>query len=88
MPTDGSEPIEVRPGSDGWEVVRRGETKRSIYPTQLDAERSGREIARREHAEFVLLDDDGRIRAVSTYGKDLQREVRWKPAPRSSPTVA
>ena len=72
VPAAAKKPIEVRPGNDGWEVTRRGETKRSWYATQPEAERSGRELARCDHAEFVLMDDDGRVRAISTYGNEPQ----------------
>ena len=65
---EGRKVIEVRPaGRGGWEV-REGEATRSTYATQREAEVSGREIARSEHAEFVLRDDDGGVRAISTYG--------------------
>jgi Uncharacterized protein conserved in bacteria (DUF2188) len=65
---DARKPIEVRPGTRGTWDVRQGEIKRSTYPTQLEAEISGREIARSEHAEFVLKDHDGCARAIARYG--------------------
>jgi hypothetical protein len=68
MLANGREPVEVRPCGDGWEVGRRGGAARAWYPTQPEADRAGREIARREHLEFVLLDRDGDARAISTYG--------------------
>ena len=72
MFADARKPIEVRPCIFGWEVHRRGEAKRSVYTTQLEAERSGRERARSEHAELVLIDDNGSVRAISTYGVDTR----------------
>jgi hypothetical protein len=63
--------IEVRPADDGW-IVRRGEYKR-WYRTELEAELSARNLARSEHVEFVLKDNRGEVRAVSTYGDRTSR---------------
>jgi hypothetical protein len=65
---NGKQPIEVRPAGNGWKV-RRGESER-WYATRFEAEFAAREAARSEHAEFVLKDDRGGVRAISTYGAE------------------
>jgi hypothetical protein len=60
------EPIEVRPARDGWKL-RRGDSER-WFATQLEAELSARDLARSSRAEFVLKDERGSVRAISTYG--------------------
>ena len=66
MATQRGEPIEVRRTRDGWKV-RRVNWER-WYRTQLEAELSARELARSNHAEFVLKDERGGVRVISTYG--------------------
>ena len=58
--------------------MREGrERATSVHPTQAEAARAGREIARKNGAEFLLHARDGRIRDRSDYGGD--------PAPPSAP---
>lgn len=65
-------PVHVTPrGGDGWAVVREGsERASSLHRTQAEAERTGREAARREGTEFFLHGRDGRIRERDSYGRD------------------
>ncbi|CAA9500020.1 MAG: hypothetical protein AVDCRST_MAG12-2595 [uncultured Rubrobacteraceae bacterium] len=67
-------PVHVLSRADGWAVVREGrERATSVHPTQAEAARAGREIARKDGAEFLLHAKDGRIRDRSDYGGDLGR---------------
>jgi uncharacterized protein (TIGR02271 family) len=67
-------PIHVLSRADGWAVVREGrERATSVHPTQAEAARAGREIARKNGAEFLLHARDGRIRDRSDYGGDPGR---------------
>jgi uncharacterized protein (TIGR02271 family) len=64
-------PIHVVSRADGWAVVREGrERATSVHPTQAEAARAGREIARKDGTEFLLHARDGRIRDRSDYGGD------------------
>jgi len=67
-------PVHVVSRADGWAVVREGrERATSVHPTQAEAARAGREIARKDGAEFLLHARDGRIRDRSDYGGDPGR---------------
>jgi uncharacterized protein (TIGR02271 family) len=67
-------PVHVLSRADGWAVVREGrERATSVHPTQAEAARAGREIARKDGAEFLLHARDGRIRDRSDYGGDPGR---------------
>ena len=67
-------PVHVLSRVDGWAVVREGrERATSVHPTQAEAARAGREIARKDGAEFLLHARDGRIRDRSDYGGDPGR---------------
>jgi uncharacterized protein (TIGR02271 family) len=67
-------PVHVLSRADGWAVVREGrERATSVHPTQAEAARAGREIARKGGAEFLLHARDGRIRDRSDYGGDPGR---------------
>ena len=64
-------PVHVLPRDDGWAVVREGrEQATSVHPTQAEAARVGREIAREDGTEFLLHAKDGRVRDRSDYGKE------------------
>jgi len=53
----------------GWEVKREGAARSiSTYSTQVDAQRAGRQIARRSGAEVRVHGKDGRIRDFDTTG--------------------
>ena len=67
-------PVHVVSRADGWAVVREGrERATSVHPTQAEAARAGREIARKDGAEFLLHARDGRIRDRSDYSGDPGR---------------
>ena len=58
--------IELR--GDGWAVVREGNKRAtSTHPTQSEAAESGRDLARRDGAEFFLHGQDGQIREHRKY---------------------
>ena len=71
-------PVHIEPHQDGWAVVREGnERATSIHPTQAEAAKEGRDIARKEETEFFLHARDGRVREHNSYVKDeppLQRK--------------
>ncbi len=62
--------IELR--DDAWIVVREGNQRAtSVHPTQSEAAESGRELARRDSAEFFLHGQDGHVREHHDYrGED------------------
>ena len=67
-------PVHVLSWDDGWAVVREGnERATSVHPTQKEAAKAGREIARKDRAGFVLHAKDGRVRDRSDYGGDPVR---------------
>jgi uncharacterized protein (TIGR02271 family) len=58
--------IELR--DDAWIVIREGNQRAtSVHPTQTEAAESGRELARRDGAEFFLHGQDGRVREHHDY---------------------
>jgi pyruvate/2-oxoglutarate dehydrogenase complex dihydrolipoamide acyltransferase (E2) component len=63
-------PVHVEPRQKGWAVVREGnERATSVHPTQAEAAKEGRDIARRDGTEFFLHAQDGRIREHNSYGE-------------------
>ncbi len=65
--------IELR--DDAWIVLREGNQRAtSIHPTQSEAAASGRELARRDGAEFFLHGTDGRVREHHDYRGDQTSE--------------
>src|ERR687885_3008251 len=68
-------PVHVEPREDGWAVVREGnERATSLHQTQSEAAKEGRDIARRNEAEFFLHARDGSIREHNIYGEVQTRE--------------
>lgn len=66
-----NKPVHVTPRDEGWAVIREGSDRASsVHPTQAEAERAGREAARRDETEFFLHGRDGRIRERDSYGHD------------------
>jgi uncharacterized protein (TIGR02271 family) len=64
-------PIHVEPRDNGWAVVREGsERATSVHPTQSEAAKEGRELARRYETEFFLHAQDGRIREQRSYEEE------------------
>ena len=63
--------VHVTPRGDKWAVVREGsERASSLHDTQEQAEKKGRETARRDKTEFYLHNQQGQIRERASYGSD------------------
>jgi len=63
--------VHVVPSGDLWAVRREGATRASsLHPTQAQAERQGRRTAKREHVEFEIHDERGRVRTRASYWND------------------
>jgi hypothetical protein len=74
--------VHVTPRGDKWAVVREGsERASSLHDTQKQAEKKGRETARREKVEFYLHNRQGEIRERESYGPD-PREGSGRPTPK------
>ena len=64
-------PVHVTPREDGWAVVREGNQRASsVHSTQKEAEKKGRQIARKDQTEFFLHNKRGQIRERDSYDKD------------------
>jgi hypothetical protein len=60
--------VELR--ENGWAVVREGsERANTVHPTQSEAAKAGRELARHDGTEFFLHAQDGRVREHRSYGE-------------------
>jgi uncharacterized protein (TIGR02271 family) len=65
-------PVHVEQRENGWAVMREGsERATSVQPTQAEAAKEGREIARREKVAFFLHAQDGRVREHRNYGEGM-----------------
>ena len=66
-----SKSVHVVPSGDGW-AVRRSDAERdsSHHDTQEEAIAQGRETARREDAELVIHDREGKVRDPDSFGSD------------------
>ena len=63
-------PVHVELRGNGWAVVREGsERANTLHPTQSEAAKAGRELARRDETEFFLHAQDGRVREHRNYGE-------------------
>jgi uncharacterized protein (TIGR02271 family) len=63
--------VHVESRESGWAVVREGSGRAaSVHPTQAEAAKEGRDIARRDETEFFLHARDGRIREHNCYGEE------------------
>src|SRR5918999_3834972 len=63
--------VHVEPRERGWAVGREGsERATSVHPTQAEAAKEGRDIARRDKTEFFLHAQDGRIREHNSYEEE------------------
>lgn len=61
--------VRVLPDEGEWKVEQNGRVL-STHPTQEEAVNSGREVAKRDHGEFVVHGHDGRIREKDSFGND------------------
>ena len=65
-------PVHVEPRENGWAVIREGsERATSLHPTQSEAAKAGRELARREGTQFYLHAQDGHVREHRNYEEGL-----------------
>jgi hypothetical protein len=65
--------------------VREGnERATSVHPTQAEAAKAGREIARKARSAFLLHAKDGRVRDRSDYGEDPVLRPKGEP-PKGKP---
>ncbi|MEU8068585.1 MULTISPECIES: DUF2188 domain-containing protein [unclassified Micromonospora] len=68
---DKPKPVHVVPRDGAWAVVREGNQRASsLHPTQAEAERAGRPVARADQTEFYLHGRNGQIRERDSYGND------------------
>ena len=66
-----SKNVHIVPHDDGWAVrIAGGDRATSVHRTQREAAESGRERARRDGVEILILGEDGRIRDRDSYGHD------------------
>ncbi len=64
-------PVHVTPRDDGWAVLREGNQRASsVHSTQKEAEKAGREAARKDQTELILHNRQGEIRKRDSYGTD------------------
>jgi hypothetical protein len=56
-----------------WAVEVEGGRTRSTHGTKAEAERAGREVARRNKSELLIHRRDGKITERNTYGHDPRR---------------
>lgn len=62
------------PGGKGWKVVREGQDRAvARAATQAEADKRGRETARRSKVEYSLHGRNGQVRAKDSYGSDPRR---------------
>ncbi len=82
-------PIHVLSRDDGWAVVREGnDGATSVHPTQAEAAKAGREIARKDGTKFLLHAKDGHVRDRSDYGVDPAPPPRRLRTTRPLPRLA
>jgi Uncharacterized protein conserved in bacteria (DUF2188) len=63
--------VHVTPHGDKWAVMREGnERASSLHDTQKQAEKKGRETARKDKTGFFLHNRQGEIRQRDSYGHD------------------
>lgn len=63
--------VRVTPQGNKWVVKREGSTRASSrHDTQKEAEKKGRQVARKDGVEFYLHNRKGQIRERDSYGSD------------------
>lgn len=62
--------VHVVPSDGGWDVKVEGGSGARRFPTQIEAIRAGRELARGNRSENIIHGRDGRIRQRDSYGRD------------------
>ena len=64
-------PVHTVPHGDGWANEREGSDRVSkTFDTKQEAQKAGRETARRENTEHVIHNRDGKISEKNSYGND------------------
>ncbi len=64
-------PVHVTLHGAKWAVTREGNKRASsLHDTQKQAEKKGREAARKDGTEFFLHNKRGQIRSRDSYGSD------------------
>ena len=72
MPKNGD--VHVIPDEKGWRVKFEGTGgARSTHPTQAEAAKTARRIARENRSELLIHGRNGQVRARNTYGRDPHR---------------
>ena len=72
MPKNGD--VHVIPSEKGWRVKIEGTGgARSTHPTQAEAAKTARRIARENRSELLIHGRNGQVRARNTYGRDPRR---------------
>jgi hypothetical protein len=74
MPKQGDVHVLHRKDEAKWVVeVEGGGRARSSHSTKAEAERAGREVAKRNKSELLVHRRDGKVTERSTYGHDPRR---------------
>ena len=63
--------VTVGPHPDGWQVKKHGnERATAVTETKKEAEKIGRDQARKEHSELIIKGADGKIQSKDSHGND------------------
>jgi uncharacterized protein DUF2188 len=74
MPNTGDVHVVHQQAKGRWAVEVEGASRpRSTHTTKAEAERAGRELAKKTKAELLVHRRDGKITARNTYGRDPRR---------------
>jgi ketosteroid isomerase-like protein len=70
MPKQGDVHVIHRKEQAKWVVEVEGGRARSSHATKAEAERAGRDLARKNKSELLIHRRDGKITERNTYGRD------------------
>jgi len=73
MPKQGDVHVIHRKEQAKWVVEVEGGRARSSHATKAEAERAGRDLARKNKSELLIHRRDGKITERNTYGHDPRR---------------
>ena len=63
--------IHITPKGDDWQIKRAGGQKASkVCTTQKECINIAKEMAKKSHSELYIHNQEGQIRAKSSYGND------------------
>jgi hypothetical protein len=66
--------VYVQKHAEGWQVKKAGNDRASaVTETKKEAEKIGREAARKEHSELIIKGEDGKIQSKDSHGHDPRR---------------